>query len=375
MELRRLGSSGLFVSTVTLGSFTFTGGRATRVGSTDLAATERMFDEAVDAGVNLVDTADSYHGGTSEEIVGALLRRRPSPEVLVSSKVGLATGPTANDRGSSRHHVLAAAETSLRRLQRDHIDLYHLHMWDGLTPVVETLSALDVLVRSGKVRYVAVSNFAAWQVVKHVATADALHLPRPVAQQIHYTPHVRDPEFDLLPMAADQGLGTLVWGPLAGGLLSGKYRRDSTTDGGRHATPLGIPPVPDRDRLFDIVDELVAVGRERGVTAAQVALAWTLSRPGVTSLVVGATRREQVGRQPGRRAAGALGRGAGADRAGQSSRAAVPVVAPAHGGAAPDGRGRVTVPGAVRPLSGISASARPPARRSDPSAAAGSGTR
>ena len=290
MELRQLGRSGLFVSTLTLGSVAFTPGSG---GTVDLDNARKLLDLALDAGVNLVDTADSYGNGVAEEVVGELVRRQP--DVLVSSKVAFAMGPTPNDRGLSRRHLLAAADDSLRRLQRDHIDLYHLHLWDGLTPVEETASALDLLVRSGKVRYVAVSNFSAWHVMKLLSAATALGAARPVAQQIHYTPHCRDAEFELLPLAMDQGLGTLVWSPLAGGLLSGKYRRDRPPPAdSRLAGAFREPPVPDEARLYDIVEEIAAVAQERGATPAQVALAYTLGRPGVTSLVVGARRPDQL---------------------------------------------------------------------------------
>jgi aryl-alcohol dehydrogenase-like predicted oxidoreductase len=293
MEFRQLGDSGLFVSSLTLGSVAFTpvvGGTAATV---DLDNARRLVELAIDAGVNVVDTADSYGQGVAEEIVGELLKGLP--DVLVSSKVAFPMGPTPNDRGLSRRHLLASADNSLRRLQRDHIDLYHLHLWDGLTPVEETLDALALLVQSGKIRYVAVSNFSAWHVMKFLAAADAMGAPRPIAQQIHYTPHVRDAEFELLPLAIDQGLGTLVWSPLAGGLLSGKYRRHQPPPvGGRFASAFTEPPVPDEARLYDIVDELVAVAQERGVTPAQVALAYTLSRPGVTSLIMGARTPEQL---------------------------------------------------------------------------------
>jgi aryl-alcohol dehydrogenase-like predicted oxidoreductase len=294
MELRQLGRSGLFVSTLTLGSAAFKPGNDGTVATADLPNGRDLFDRALDAGVNLVDTADSYENGISEEIVGEIMKGRPDA-MLVSSKVAFPMGPTANDRGLSRTHLITSAENSLRRLQRDHIDLYHLHLWDGLTPVEETLSALDLLVRAGKVRYVAVSNFSAWHVMKLLAAANDLGAPRPIAQQIHYTPHARDAEFDLFPMAADQGLGRLVWSPLAGGLLSGKYRRNQPAPAGsRHAQAFTEPPVPDENRLYDIVEEIVAIAQELGATPAQVALAYTLSRPGVTTLVIGARRPDQL---------------------------------------------------------------------------------
>ncbi|HEY5050791.1 MAG TPA: aldo/keto reductase [Acidothermaceae bacterium] len=293
MEYRQLGDSGLFVSSLTLGSVAFTPGPGVAAATVDLDDARRLLELAIDAGVNMVDTADSYGNGVAEEVVGELLNGLP--EVLVSSKVAFPMGPTPNDRGLSRRHVLASADNSLRRLQRDHIDLYHLHLWDGLTRVEETLDALAFLVRSGKIRYVAVSNFSAWQVMKLLAAADVMGAPRPIAQQIHYTPHVRDAEFELLPLAIDQGLGTLVWSPLAGGLLSGKYRRNQPPPaGGRFASAFSEPPVPDEVRLYDIIDEIISVAEERGATPAQVALAYTLSRPGVTSAIVGARRPEQL---------------------------------------------------------------------------------
>jgi aryl-alcohol dehydrogenase-like predicted oxidoreductase len=293
MEHRQLGHSGLFVSTLTLGSVAFTPVAGAPAATVDLDNARRLVELAIDAGVTMVDTADSYGNGAAEEVVGELLKGLP--DVLVSSKVAFPMGPTPNDRGLSRRHVLASADNSLRRLQRDHIDLYHLHLWDGLTPVEETLDALAQLVQSGKIRYFAVSNFSAWHVMKFLAAAQAMGAPRPIAQQIHYTPHVRDAEFELLPLAIDQGLGTLVWSPLAGGLLTGKYRRNLPPPvGGRFAGAFTEPPVPDEARLYDIVDELVAVAEERRATPAQVALAYTLRRPGVTSAIVGARRPEQL---------------------------------------------------------------------------------
>jgi aryl-alcohol dehydrogenase-like predicted oxidoreductase len=293
MEYRQLGDSGLFVSSLMLGSAAFTPPAGGTAASVDLDNARRLLELAVDAGVNMVDTADSYGGGVAEEVVGELLVG--FPDVLVSSKVAFPMGPTPNDRGLSRRHVLASADNSLRRLGRDHIDLYHLHLWDGLTPVEETLDALSLLASSGKIRYVAVSNFSAWHVMKFLAAAQALGAPRPIAHQIHYTPHVRDAEFELLPMAIDQGIGTLVWSPLGGGLLSGKYRRNQAPPaGGRFASGFTEPPVPDEGRLYDIVDELVAVAAQRDATPAQIALAYTLHRPGVSSLIVGARRVEQL---------------------------------------------------------------------------------
>jgi aryl-alcohol dehydrogenase-like predicted oxidoreductase len=248
----------------------------------------------LEAGVNLIDTADVYSGGLSEEIVGEVLRGRRD-RVLIATKVRMPMGPGPNDAGLSRHHIIAGCEASLRRLGTDHIDLYQVHEWDGHTPLAETLAALDHLVQSGKVRYVGASNFAAWQLMKALGTADLSGLPRFVSQQIYYSLQAREAEYELIPLAVDQGLGVLVWSPLAGGLLSGKYRRDAKpASGARHLTDWNEPPVRDEGQLYDIVDALIAIGGQRGVTAAQVALAWLLGRPAVTSLVIGARTTAQL---------------------------------------------------------------------------------
>jgi aryl-alcohol dehydrogenase-like predicted oxidoreductase len=204
-------------------------------------------------------------------------------------------GEGPNDAGLSRQHLMAACEASLRRLRTDRIDLYQLHEWDGLTPLEETLEALDALVRAGKVRYVGASNYSAWHLMKALAIAERRGLPRLVSQQIHYTLQAREAEYELVPIAVDQGVGILVWSPLAGGLLSGKYRRgQSGPEGSRQLTDWNEPPVRDEDALYDIVDALVEIGEGRGVSAAQVALAWLLGRPGVASLVIGARTDEQL---------------------------------------------------------------------------------
>jgi aryl-alcohol dehydrogenase-like predicted oxidoreductase len=204
-------------------------------------------------------------------------------------------GDGPNDRGSSRHHILRACEASLKRLNTDYLDLYQLHQWDGQTPLEETLRALDDLVSSGKVRYVGVSNFSAWHVMKTLGVAQASHYIRPVSQQIHYTLQAREAEYELLPAAQDQGLGTLVWSPLAGGLLSGKYRRNQAApEGTRHLADWGEPPVRDENALYDVVDVLVDIAEARGVSAAQIALAWLIARPQVTSVIVGARNDTQL---------------------------------------------------------------------------------
>jgi aryl-alcohol dehydrogenase-like predicted oxidoreductase len=254
----------------------------------------RQVDMCLDAGVNLIDTADVYSGGLAEEILGEVLRGRRD-RVLVASKVRMGMGPDPNDAGLSRHHVISGCEASLRRLGTEHIDLYQVHEWDGQTPLDETLQALDLLVRSGKVRYVGTSNYAAWQLMKALGMADRAGLPRFVSQQIYYSLQGREAEYELIPLAVDQGLGVLVWSPLAGGLLSGKYRRDREAPAGsRHLTDWGEPPVYDPERLYDIIETLIGLGEQRGVSAAQVALAYILGRPAVTSLVIGARTSEQL---------------------------------------------------------------------------------
>jgi aryl-alcohol dehydrogenase-like predicted oxidoreductase len=294
MEYRQLGSSGLRVSTITLGTMSFGGlGAFSKVGDLDADGARRLIDIALDAGVNLIDSADVYSSGMSEELVGQALAGRRD-HVLLATKARFPTGAGANDAGNSRHHLLTACEASLRRLRTDHIDLYQLHEWDGLTPLEETLEALDALVRSGKVRYVGCSNFAGWQMTKALALARCAELPRFVSQQIYLSLQERSAEYEIVPAAIDQGVGLLIWSPLAGGLLTGKYRRgEPPPPGTRHAAEWNEPPIYDEGKLYDTVETLVAVAQERGVPAAQVALAWLLARPGITSVIVGARREEQ----------------------------------------------------------------------------------
>ena len=295
MEYRQLGRSGLKVSSLTLGTMTFGGrGNFKNVGTTELEGARRQIDMCLDAGINLIDTADVYSGGRSEEIVGDAVENKRD-DVLIATKVRFPMGDDPNLAGLSRHHVISGCEASLRRLRTDHIDLYQVHEWDGLTPVEETLEALHSLVDSGKVRYVGVSNYAAWQLMKTLGTAEREHLPRFVSQQIYYSLQERSAEYELIPVAIDQGLGTLVWSPLAGGLLSGKYRRgQDAPQGSRHVTDWDEPPVYDEDRLYDTIDVLVEIADGHGVSAAQVALAWLLGRPSISSIIIGARTDEQL---------------------------------------------------------------------------------
>jgi aryl-alcohol dehydrogenase-like predicted oxidoreductase len=295
MEYRHLGRSGLRVSVLTLGTMTFGGkGPFAAVGSTDVAGARRQIDLSLDAGVNLIDTADVYSDGASEEILGEAIRGRRD-RVLLATKARFPMGEGPNDAGLSRQHLIAACDASLRRLGTDYVDLYQVHEWDGLTPVEETLEALDELVTAGKVRYVGCSNFSAWHLMKSLCVAERRGLPRYVSQQIYYSLQAREAEYELVPAALDQGLGILVWSPLAGGLLSGKYRRNQPAPAGsRHLSEWDEPPVRHQDRLYDIVEVLVEIGDANGVSAAQVALAWLLGRPAVTSLVIGARTEEQL---------------------------------------------------------------------------------
>jgi aryl-alcohol dehydrogenase-like predicted oxidoreductase len=295
VEYRTLGASGLRVSVLTMGTMTFGGqGGFANVGSTGVDEARRQVDLCLEAGVNLIDTADVYSDGLSEEILGQVLHGRRD-EVLVATKVRMAMGPGPNDAGLSRHHILSGCEASLRRLGTDHIDLYQVHEWDGETPLEETLEALDLLVQAGKVRYVGASNYAGWQLMKALGTAERTGLPRFASEQIYYSLQARDAEYELIPAAVDQGLGVLVWSPLAGGLLSGKYRRDQRPSAGsRQLTDWNEPPVYDQEMLYDTVEVLLAIGARRGVSAAQVALAYLIGKPAVTSVVIGARTTEQL---------------------------------------------------------------------------------
>ena len=295
MEYRTLGRSGLKISVLTMGTMTFGGtGDFASVGSTGVDEARRQVDMCLEAGVNLIDTADVYSTGLAEEILGEVLDGRRD-EVLVATKVRMPMGDGPNDAGLSREHIISGCEASLRRLRTDHIDLYQVHEWDGVTPLEETLEALDLLIRAGKVRYVGCSNYAGWQLMKALGVADRHGLPRFASEQIYYSLQSRDAEYELIPAAVDQGLGVLVWSPLAGGLLSGRYRRDQRPDSGsRQLTDWNEPPVYDPDKLYDTVDVLVDIGGQHGVSAARVALAYLLDKPAVTSLVVGARSSQQL---------------------------------------------------------------------------------
>jgi aryl-alcohol dehydrogenase-like predicted oxidoreductase len=272
-----------------MGTMTFGGGGPfAKVGNTGLDEARRLIDLCIDSGINLIDTANVYSHGVSEEFVGEALGGRRRNDVLISSKVRMRMGDGPNEEGLSRHAIVRECENSLKRLKTDVIDIYFLHEWDGATPLEETLGALDTLMRQGKIRYAGCSNFSGWHVMKALGIAERQDLPRFVTQQIHYTLEAREAEYELLPIAVDQGVGVMVWSPIAGGLLSGKHRRDQATPAGtRQLAGWNEPPIRDEERLWAIVDLLVEIGAARGVSAAQVALAWLLTRPGVATLVIG----------------------------------------------------------------------------------------
>jgi aryl-alcohol dehydrogenase-like predicted oxidoreductase len=292
MEYRYLGRSGLKVSTLTMGTMTFGGaGKFGAVGKTDVAEARRLIDLCLDAGINLIDTANVYSNGLSEEIIGEVLGGKRKNDVLIASKARMKVGTGPNDEGLSRHHLIRECERSLKRLRTDVIDIYFLHEWDGRTPLEETMAALDTLVEQGKVRYVGCSNYSGWHIMKALGVSERYNHPRFITQQIHYTLEAREAEYELLPISVDQGLGVLVWSPLAGGLLSGKYNRNQET--ARQLSGWHEPPIRDEDRLWRIVDTLIEIGKERGVSAAQIALAWLLGRPAVSSLVIGGRNEAQ----------------------------------------------------------------------------------
>ncbi len=294
MKYRLLGRSGLKVSVITMGTFTFGGrGAFAMTGSQGVPEAQRLIGTCLDGGINLFDTSNMYSLGLSEEILGEALGDKRN-DVLISSKARMRIGDGPNDEGVSRYHLIRECERSLKRLKRDHIDIYYMHEWDGQTPLDEMLSALDSLVRQGKVRYIGCSNYSGWHIMKALGVSDLKGYPRFVTQQIHYTLEAREAEYELLPIAVDQGLGVLIWSPLAAGLLAGAHRRDQpVAPGSRQAKGWTEPPIRDMDRLWTIVDALVKIGEARGVSAAQVALAWVLERPGITSAVVGGETEAQ----------------------------------------------------------------------------------
>lgn len=296
MDYRRLGDSGLLVPALSFGAGTF-GGRGELFGAwgnTDAEQARRMVDVALDAGVTMFDTADVYSDGASEEILGQAIAGRRD-RVLLSTKAALPTGPGPDQAGAGRSRLIRAVETALRRLGTDYLDLFQLHAFDAATPVEEVLSTLDDLMRAGKIRYVGASNFAGWQLMKSLAAAERGGHPRYISHQIYYSLVGRDYEWELMPLAQDQGVGAMVWSPLGWGRLTGKIRRGQPLpEGSRlHSTAAAGPPVND-ELLYDVVDVLDEIAVETGRSVPQIALNWLLSRPTVATVIVGARNEEQL---------------------------------------------------------------------------------
>jgi len=296
MEFRQLGRSGLKVPVLSFGTGTF-GGRGqffNAWGSTDVQEATRLVDICLEAGVSLFDTADVYSAGAAEEILGHAIAGRRD-KVLISTKATFRMGPGDNDVGSSRHHLIAACEASLRRLGTDYIDIWQMHGLDAVTPADELLSTLDVLVRAGKVRYVGCSNYSGWHLMKVLALADTHGWPRMVAHQAYYSLIGRDYEWELMPLGLDQGVGAVVWSPLGWGRLTGKLRRGAPPpEVSRLPATAAIGPPVDDEYLFGVIDALDAVAAETGKSVPQIALNWLLQRPTVASVIIGARNEEQL---------------------------------------------------------------------------------
>ena len=296
METRFLGRSGLKVPVLSFGAGTFdgTGPLFSNWGTSDAMEARRLVDICLEAGVNLFDTADVYSNGASEKVLGAAIKGRRDA-VLISTKTGLPMGDGPNDAGTSRLRLTRSVEAALTRLGTDYIDLLQLHAFDAGTPVEEVLATLDALVRAGKVRYVGVSNFASWQIMKSLAAADAQGWPRYVAHQVYYSLVGRDYEWDLMPLGADQGVGALVWSPLGWGRLTGKIRRGTPLPAGSrlHETAQFGPPV-DEERLYRVIDVLDALAGETDKAVPQIALNWLIQRPTVSSVIIGARNEAQL---------------------------------------------------------------------------------
>jgi len=297
MEYRKLGGSGLNVPVLTLGTGTFsTSGVMTAWGNSDVAESTRLVDISLETGLAMFDSADVYSEGRSEEVLGKAIKGRRD-KVLISTKGTFRTGPGPNDVGSSRQHLIASVESSLRRLGTDYIDLYQLHAFDALTPVEETLRVLDEMVRSGKIRYIGCSNFSGWHLMKSLAASAALGLTRYVAHQAYYSLIGRHYEWELMPLGIDQGVGAVVWSPLGWGRLTGKIRRGQPLPAVsrlNHAQNTSMGPQVDNDYLYRVVDALDIVAKETEKSVPQVALNWLLQRPTVSSLVIGARNEEQL---------------------------------------------------------------------------------
>ncbi len=298
MEFRTLGRSGLKVPVLSLGTGTFGGeGEFFKAwGQTDVGEATRLVDICLEAGVNMFDSANNYSGGAAEEILGQAIKGRRD-KILISTKGTFPVGPGPNERGSSRFHLTTAIEASLRRLGTDYIDLYQLHGFDALTPVEETLGTLDEFVRAGKIRYLGVSNFSGWHLMKALAVSERYGWARYVANQAYYSLIGRDYEWELMPLGVDQGVGAVVWSPLGWGRLTGKIRRgaplpETSRLQSKRVADAG-PPVPD-EYVYRVVDALDEVARETGKTIPQISINWLLQRPTVANVIIGARNEEQL---------------------------------------------------------------------------------
>ncbi|MFO7321485.1 MAG: aldo/keto reductase [Chloroflexota bacterium] len=296
METRLLGNSGLQVSVLALGTMSFAGKEGSpRIGTTDVDEARTMVDMCLDAGVNLFDTANTYAQGRSEEVLGQAIKGKRD-RLLVATKVFGRMGDGPNDRGLSRAHIIKACEDSLRRLNTDYIDLYQAHGFDAFTPLDETLSAFDDLIRAGKVRYIGCSNYSAWHLMKALWTSEKYLLPRYVSHQVYYSLVGRELEYELVPLSLDQNVGILVWSPLAAGFLTGKFRRGQEGPSEVHRWSWDSDPAMQmsQDQAYDVVETVIDIAQQRGVTPTQVSLNWLLRKPGVTSVIFGARNPQQL---------------------------------------------------------------------------------
>ena len=294
MEMRFLGRSGLQVSVLSFGTMTFGGdGSFSGIGSTQVEEARNLIAECMDKGVSLFDTADVYSNGRSEEILGEALGSRRK-HVLIATKGFAPMGSGPNDLGSSRYHLIQACEASLRRLKTDYIDLYQVHNFDAFTPLEETMRTLDDLVRSGKVRYIGSSNYPGWGLMKAMAISDHRGRERFIAQQIYYSLLAREAEYELVPLGLDQGVGILVWSPLAFGLLSGKFRRGQPEPANSRLSTMDGPGTIDKEHLYAIVDAMGEIAKDHSASIAQVALNYLRAKPGVASIIIGARNLDQL---------------------------------------------------------------------------------
>lgn len=295
MKYKLLGNTGLKVSELCMGAMTFGGrGMWTAIGTLPQDHVNALIKQSVDAGINFIDTANVYSEGLSEQMTGRAIRDLglKRDELVIATKVRGVMGKGPNDSGLSRKHIMQQADASLERLNIDYIDLYQIHGFDPQTPMEETLEALDTLVKNGKVRYIGCSNLAAWQIMKALGISAQNHLSKFISLQAYYTLAGRDLEREIVPLLLDQKIGLMVWSPLAGGFLSGKYHRDSMPAEGRRVN-FDFPPI-NKEKAFDIIDVMQAIAAEKKATVAQIALAWLLHQPVTTSVIVGANKPEQL---------------------------------------------------------------------------------